>query len=48
MDIGLIGSGAIGQYLLKKINKENHPALNIKNILVRNRGNTSHWSRNMI
>lgn len=37
MNIGLIGSGAIGQYLLKKINKENHPALNIKNILVRNR-----------
>src|SRR5690625_1584574 len=37
MNIGLIGSGAIGQYLLKKINKENHPALTIKNILVRNR-----------
>lgn len=37
MNIGLIGSGAIGQYLLKKINKENHPELNIKNILVRNR-----------
>lgn len=37
MNIGLIGSGAIGQYLLKKINKENHPVLNIKNILVRNR-----------
>lgn len=37
MDIGLIGSGAIGQYLLKKVNKENHPELNIKNILVRNK-----------
>lgn len=37
MNISLIGSGAIGQYLLKKINKEKHPALNIKNILVRNR-----------
>lgn len=37
MNIGLIGSGAIGQYLLKKVNEENHPELNIKNILVRNR-----------
>lgn len=37
MNIGLIGSGAIGQYLLKKINKDHHPELNIGNILVRNR-----------
>lgn len=37
MNIGLIGSGAIGQYLLKTINKDRHPELVIKNILVRNK-----------
>lgn len=37
MNIGLIGSGAIGQYLLKKFNKEKHSEMKIKNILVRNR-----------
>lgn len=42
MNIGLIGSGAIGQYLLDKINKEKHPALNIKYILVRNREKYAH------
>lgn len=36
MDIGLIGSGAIGQYLLKKINQESHPGLHIGHVLVRN------------
>lgn len=37
MNIGLIGSGAIGQYLLKKINKEHHQTLNITSILVKNK-----------
>lgn len=37
MNIGLIGPGAVGQYLLKKINKEKHPELSIQCILVRNR-----------
>ena len=36
MNIGMIGSGAIGRYLLKKINEDNHPELNIKHVLVRN------------
>ncbi|SOC43401.1 aspartate dehydrogenase [Salinicoccus kekensis] len=42
MNIGLIGSGAIARYLLEKINKEKHPALAIKCILVRNREKYQH------
>ncbi len=42
MNLGLIGSGAIGQYLLKKINGEKHPELNITCILVRNREKYQH------
>lgn len=42
MNIGLIGSGAIGRYLLEKINKEKHPALLVKSILVRNREKYQH------
>ncbi|CAM4330475.1 aspartate dehydrogenase [Lacicoccus alkaliphilus] len=42
MDIGLIGSGAIGQYLLKKINEDSHPELHIGHILVRNTAKYRH------
>lgn len=36
MKIGLIGAGAIGQYLLKYINDKQHDKIVITNILVRN------------
>lgn len=37
MNIGLIGAGAIGKFLLKKINEEQHGKLRITSIYVRNR-----------
>lgn len=37
MNIGLIGAGAIGEFLLKKINNNAHESLNINSVLVRNR-----------
>ncbi|MHA6253191.1 aspartate dehydrogenase [Oceanobacillus sp. CAU 1775] len=37
MNIGLIGSGAIGKFLLNQINGEKHNRLSIKSILVRNK-----------
>lgn len=36
MNIGLVGSGAIGQYLLKNINGKTHEHLNIRSVFVRN------------
>lgn len=36
MNIGLVGSGAIGQYLLKNINKNSNGDLNITSVFVRN------------
>lgn len=36
MNIGLMGSGAIGQYLLKNINGSKHEFLNVKSVYVRN------------
>lgn len=36
MNIGLVGSGAIGQYLLKNINGNSHGALKITSVFVRN------------
>lgn len=36
MNIGLVGSGAIGQYLLKNINGNCHGALKITSVFVRN------------
>lgn len=37
MNIGLIGSGAIGKFLLDEINENAHESLKINSILVRNR-----------
>lgn len=37
MNIGLIGAGAIANFLLEKINKQQHEHLHIKSILVRNK-----------
>ncbi|WP_411843400.1 aspartate dehydrogenase [Salinicoccus sp. HZC-1] len=37
MNIGLIGAGAIGEFLLKEINYSAHDSLTIKSVLVRNR-----------
>ena len=35
MKIGLIGAGAIGQYLLKYINGKHHEKMEITSVLVR-------------
>lgn len=37
MNIGLIGAGAIGEFLLKEINDNAHDSLTVKSVLVRNR-----------
>lgn len=37
MKIGLMGAGAIGQYLLKKINDGSHPTMEVKSVFVRNK-----------
>lgn len=37
MNIGLIGAGAIANYLLQEINEKQHKELNIKSIFVRNK-----------
>lgn len=37
MNIGLIGAGAIGEFLLREINESAHDSLKINSVLVRNR-----------
>lgn len=45
MNIGLMGSGAIGQYLLKNINGNKHEFLNIKSVYVRNYDKHKHLEK---